>query len=75
LLFVLSPKSHCQEVGSPVVVSANWIVWPGPGVEGLKTNVAPVVSGMTVRVLVVFLDPDSLVTVSATLRKPGAAYV
>ena len=72
-LLVPSPKSHCQAVGLPEVVSANWTVWPGPGVAGLKTNVAPLDSGMTVRVLVDFLvDPDSLVTVSVTLRNPAA---
>ena len=68
-----SPKSHRQEVGSPWVVSANCTVCPGPGVDGLKTNVAGAVSGMTVIIRLVLLEPDALVTVRVILRNPGAA--
>lgn len=68
-----SPKSHRQEVGSPEVVSANCTVCPGPGVDGLKTNVAAVVSGMTAIVRLALLEPDALMTVRVILRNPGAA--
>jgi hypothetical protein len=67
-----SPKLHCQELGVPVVVSANWTVCPGPGVVGLKTKVALDVSDMTVTVRLVLLLVAPAVARSDILRNPGA---
>ena len=37
-----SPKSHDHEVGPPVDVSVNWIVWPAEGDEGVNEKFAVV---------------------------------
>jgi hypothetical protein len=71
VLVAPSPKSHLQDEGDPGVVSANWTVWPGPGVDGLKTKVAGEGAGMTVRVLDVFFETVPLFAVSVIRRNPG----
>ena len=69
-----SPKSHCQEAGSPDVVSANCTVCPGPGVMGLNTKDAAA-SGMIMIVLTDFLYPALLAATKVTFRNPGIEYL
>jgi hypothetical protein len=72
VLVVPSPKFHCQEVGVPAVVSANWTVSPGPGVAGLNTKVALDVSGMMVTVRLALLLLAPAVATSDTFLNPEA---
>lgn len=75
MLDVPSPKFHRHEVGGPEVVSANCTVCPGPGVEGLKTNVAIAVLGRMVRVRLVLLLTVPLATVRVALANPDREYM
>jgi hypothetical protein len=68
---VPSPKSHCQEVGSPEEVSANWTICPAFGEEGLNTKVAVAGAGIIVIVLSALLEPALFVTSRVTLRNPA----
>jgi len=70
VLVAPSPKLHCQEVGPPEVVSANCTVCPGPGVVGLKTNVAGESAGTTVTVFVAFFEMVLLAATRVILRNP-----
>ena len=72
VLVVPSPKFQCQEVGSPMVVSANCTVWPGPGVVGLKTKVACEDAAMTVSVFVDFFDVVLSAAMRVIFRNPAA---
>jgi hypothetical protein len=67
-----SPNFHCQVVGFPEVVSANCTVCPGPGIVGLKTNVAGEGEGITVSVFVTFFEVVLLAAMRVTFRNPEA---
>jgi hypothetical protein len=70
VLVAPSPKSHCQEVGSPEEVSANWAICPAFGEEGLNTNVAVAGAGIIEIVLSALLEPALFVATRVTLRNP-----
>jgi hypothetical protein len=67
-----SPKSHCQDVGVPEVVSENCTVCPGLGVTGLNTKVASAWGGNMVSVRLAVLLVVSVAATSLTLRNPEA---
>lgn len=66
-----SPNVHCQDVAPPAVVSVNCTASPGPGVAGLKTNVAGPVAGMTVTVRLARFELLPLPATSVILRNPA----
>jgi hypothetical protein len=62
-----SPKSQCQEVGSPEDVSANITVCPITGAVGLYTKDAVAGAGIIVIVLSILLEPELFVAARVTL--------
>ena len=70
VLVVPSPKSHCQDVGSPEVVSANCTTCPTVGETGLNTKVAGSAAGMTVMVRIVCLELLLFLAISVIFLNP-----
>ena len=66
VLVAPSPKSHCQEVGSPGVVSANITDCPTAGEVGLNTKDAVDGAGMIAIVLIVLFETDPFTAVNVT---------
>jgi len=67
-----SPKLQDHEVGLPVEASVNWTDCPAIGEEGLKVNEA-FRAVTTVKVLVVELESELLVTANVTVFVPEVA--
>jgi hypothetical protein len=67
VLLAPSPKSHCQEVGLPDDVSANWTACPTLGEDGLYTNDAVAGAGTIVIVLFALLEPEPFVAMRVIL--------
>jgi hypothetical protein len=71
VLVVPSPKSHCQEVGSPEVVSANCTTCFAVGEMGLNTKVAGSIAGMTVMVRLACLMLLTFLAISVIFLNPA----
>jgi hypothetical protein len=67
VLVAPSPKFHCQEVGLPEDVSANCMICPTLGEDGLYTNDAVAAAGTIVIVLFALLEPELFVAMRVIL--------
>ena len=72
MLVVPSPKSQLHDVGLPVDVSVNWIVWLIAGEAGLYVKEAATAAA-TVTVLLELEEPEPLVAVRVTVLDPAVA--
>jgi hypothetical protein len=69
VLVVPSPKFQLHDVGLPVDVSVNWIVWLIAGEAGLYVKEAATADA-TVTVRLALAEPEPLVAVNATVLDP-----